>query len=418
MEELEVQEVLQVHKVSQTTATERMLLLEVTISKDDIVVLDEAGDKKAIEEICEHVALKVAQQTKDGRDVEVSNLRVELENVKDETLGVMEQQKESEFEAKSLRTMTQRMVLTHEDMVGLLSNITRIFGENSLCIKRAEISTENGIARDIFYVTDMTGDIPVNLRTIDSIQAISNLPIAIKDDDIEEAAALNDEAEASEAECQTEQHAPMNPISDPSVKEESGPFGLDALIPNAPKKDEKKEAMEISGKLWASVREQQHFFLVQPFALQTISLLGGNATSPNSASFGPVGISPRVTNDGTNQGERATGTPNVPAAAGGVNSQTDGDNLITRGVDDSTRIENQQLIYPLFPGECGVDQLVEIIKILGTPTRKEIKCMNPHYTKFKFPQIKAHPSHKIFKKHMPSEAIDLVSRLLQYSPKL
>ncbi|KAI3800504.1 hypothetical protein L1987_28595 [Smallanthus sonchifolius] len=73
---------------------------------------------------------------------------------------------------------------------------------------------------------------------------------------------------------------------------------------------------------------------------------------------------------------------------------------------------------PLFPGESGVDQLVEIIKILGTPTREEIKCMNPHYTEFKFPQIKAHPWHKIFKKHMPSESIDLVSRMLQYSPKL
>ncbi|XP_076948773.1 shaggy-related protein kinase epsilon-like [Bidens hawaiensis] len=73
---------------------------------------------------------------------------------------------------------------------------------------------------------------------------------------------------------------------------------------------------------------------------------------------------------------------------------------------------------PLFPGESGVDQLVEIIKILGTPTCEEIKCMNPHYTDFKFPQIKAHPWHKIFKKHMPSEAIDLVSRMLQYSPKL
>ncbi|KAI8572421.1 hypothetical protein RHMOL_Rhmol01G0196900 [Rhododendron molle] len=50
---------------------------------------------------------------------------------------------------------------------------------------------------------------------------------------------------------------------------------------------------------------------------------------------------------------------------------------------------------PLFPGESGVDQLVEIIKILGTPTREEIKCMNPNYTEFKFPQIKAHPWHKL-----------------------
>ncbi|CAL1379367.1 unnamed protein product [Linum trigynum] len=73
---------------------------------------------------------------------------------------------------------------------------------------------------------------------------------------------------------------------------------------------------------------------------------------------------------------------------------------------------------PMFPGESGVDQLVEIIKVLGTPTREEIKCMNPNYTEFKFPQIKAHPWHKIFHKRMPDEAVDLVARLLQYSPNL
>ncbi|KQK04055.1 shaggy-related protein kinase alpha [Brachypodium distachyon] len=73
---------------------------------------------------------------------------------------------------------------------------------------------------------------------------------------------------------------------------------------------------------------------------------------------------------------------------------------------------------PVFPGDSGVDQLVEIIKVLGTPTREEIKRMNPNYTEFKFPQIKAHPWHKIFNKRMPAEAVDLVSRLLQYSPNL
>ncbi|XP_057435540.1 shaggy-related protein kinase theta-like [Lotus japonicus] len=73
---------------------------------------------------------------------------------------------------------------------------------------------------------------------------------------------------------------------------------------------------------------------------------------------------------------------------------------------------------PMFPGDSGVDQLVEIIKILGTPTREEIKCMNPNYTEFKFPQIKAHPWHKVFHKKVPLEAVDLVSRMLQYSPNL
>ena len=28
--------------------------------------------------------------------------------------------------------------------------------------------------------------------------------------------------------------------------------------------------------------------------------------------------------------------------------------------------------HPIFPGESGVDQLVEIIKVLGTPTRDEL----------------------------------------------
>ncbi|KAG6423629.1 hypothetical protein SASPL_114031 [Salvia splendens] len=49
---------------------------------------------------------------------------------------------------------------------------------------------------------------------------------------------------------------------------------------------------------------------------------------------------------------------------------------------------------PLFPGENAVGQLVEVIKVLGTPTREEIRCMNPNYNDFRFPQIKAHPWHK------------------------
>ena len=39
---------------------------------------------------------------------------------------------------------------------------------------------------------------------------------------------------------------------------------------------------------------------------------------------------------------------------------------------------------PLFPGESGVDQLVEIIKVLGTPTRDQIHSMNPNYSEFRF----------------------------------
>jgi len=71
---------------------------------------------------------------------------------------------------------------------------------------------------------------------------------------------------------------------------------------------------------------------------------------------------------------------------------------------------------PIFPGDSGVDQLVEIIKVLGTPTREQIKEMNPNYTEFKFPQIKSHPWPKVFRARTSPEAIDLISRLLEYTP--
>lgn len=50
---------------------------------------------------------------------------------------------------------------------------------------------------------------------------------------------------------------------------------------------------------------------------------------------------------------------------------------------------------PLFPGDSGVDQLVEIIKVLGTPTREQILAMNKSYTEFKFPQIKANSWNRV-----------------------
>lgn len=71
---------------------------------------------------------------------------------------------------------------------------------------------------------------------------------------------------------------------------------------------------------------------------------------------------------------------------------------------------------PLFPGESGVDQLVEIIKVLGTPTKEQIMAMNPNYTEFKFPQIKAHPWKKVFRSRTPADAIDFISKILVYDP--
>lgn len=92
-------------------------------------------------------ALNAAKQKKSGKDEEIVSLRSELEvrytdvmdsigcttficmmkpclifpcyvqNVKDEATTAAERLQEAESEAKSLRTMTQRMILTQDEMV-------------------------------------------------------------------------------------------------------------------------------------------------------------------------------------------------------------------------------------------------------------------------------------------------------------
>jgi len=71
---------------------------------------------------------------------------------------------------------------------------------------------------------------------------------------------------------------------------------------------------------------------------------------------------------------------------------------------------------PLFPGDSGVDQLVEIIKVLGTPTREEISAMNSNYTEFKFPQIKPCQWRKVFRSKTPDDAVDFIACTLAYAP--
>ncbi len=72
---------------------------------------------------------------------------------------------------------------------------------------------------------------------------------------------------------------------------------------------------------------------------------------------------------------------------------------------------------PLFPGESAVDQLIEIIKVLGTPSREEIFAMNPNHSTFNFPSIKAHSWSKVFKNRASESAMDLASKWLRYDPK-
>jgi serine/threonine protein kinase len=72
---------------------------------------------------------------------------------------------------------------------------------------------------------------------------------------------------------------------------------------------------------------------------------------------------------------------------------------------------------PIFPGPTAVDQLVEIVRIIGTPTKDEVMNMNPNYQEYKnFPVVRPPSWPSIFKPNTDSEAIDLVSKLLVYVP--
>lgn len=61
-------------------------------------------------------ALIAAKQNKDGKDEEIATLRSEIENLKDGAAAAVEHLREAESEAKSLRSKTQRMILTQEEM--------------------------------------------------------------------------------------------------------------------------------------------------------------------------------------------------------------------------------------------------------------------------------------------------------------
>ena len=71
--------------------------------------------------------------------------------------------------------------------------------------------------------------------------------------------------------------------------------------------------------------------------------------------------------------------------------------------------------HPIFPGESGVDQLVEIIKVLGSPSPQDVLAMNAQYTEHKFPAIQPHPLHKLVKMSN-SNGIELLQKMLVYDP--
>ena len=51
---------------------------------------------------------------------------------------------------------------------------------------------------------------------------------------------------------------------------------------------------------------------------------------------------------------------------------------------------------PVFPGATAGDQLVEIIKILGTPSPEDFHEINRNFEKFNFPYLRPTSWHKVW----------------------
>ena len=80
-------------------------------------------------------------------------------------------------------------------------------------------------------------------------------------------------------------------------------------------------------------------------------------------------------------------------------------------------IAEMVLQQPIFAGDSSLEQIVEIIKVLGTPNKNQIIAMNPEYTEYRFPIIKPESWEKVFKgRNMPKEFLDLIDKMLMFAP--
>ncbi|CAN6914125.1 unnamed protein product [Brassica oleracea] len=95
-----------------------------------------------------------------------------------------------------------RLELCTTDRPGLLAEVTRVLRENGLNIARAKISTKEGIARNVFYVTDANGNL-IDPEIIKSIRE----KIGIDDISVKESFPLScREAVEKEEQKQEQQH--------------------------------------------------------------------------------------------------------------------------------------------------------------------------------------------------------------------
>ena len=71
---------------------------------------------------------------------------------------------------------------------------------------------------------------------------------------------------------------------------------------------------------------------------------------------------------------------------------------------------------PLFPGNTSKNQLIRIMKLLGNPTKEDIKNMGKNLNP-KLPDYPPRPFSSQFPKGTNPQVLDLLSKVLVYNPK-
>lgn len=71
---------------------------------------------------------------------------------------------------------------------------------------------------------------------------------------------------------------------------------------------------------------------------------------------------------------------------------------------------------PIFNSHVSKDHIKYIIRHIGTPSRSDIEAMNSYNESYSFPYVKMFPLPKLLHNKASPEAIDLISKLLVYSP--
>jgi glycogen synthase kinase 3 beta len=71
---------------------------------------------------------------------------------------------------------------------------------------------------------------------------------------------------------------------------------------------------------------------------------------------------------------------------------------------------------PFFLGDSSTNQIIEIIKIIGTPTEEEVMSMNSASKEFRFPKVKALTLKSVLKNYCDLETIQFLEKVFVYNP--